>query len=209
MRMCVLRRAGYRLPRWVPRRLCRTRQRPVARACTQRLEEVQPHQPRPFPFQRELSRGVLGQEGVFWARDHHCCPWLYLWVGCNSGISNSGGWSCPPSRLTVGTAQHERGRAKVFPWGVLLTDLELWRGFLVTFFSITCLKLFRCLAAVRIHIDNLLNCVFSVGAVAFTLNVCYAGELPRIKLPFLYILCLAMENRNLARCPLIILRLLS
>jgi len=74
------------------------------------LEEVCPH---PLHLQMELSRGVLGQEGVFWVRDNHGCPWLYLWVSCNSGSSNSGMWSCPPSRLAVGTTQHERDGAHI------------------------------------------------------------------------------------------------
>lgn len=78
--------------------------------------------------------------------------------------------------------------------------LELWTGFLVTTLSITCLKLLKCLTAVHILIDKLLNCIFSVGVVAFTLNVCCGGELPRVKFPFLHTHCLAVENENLAQC---------
>lgn len=156
-----------------------------------------------LPLQRELSQCVMGLEGVFWVKGHNCCLWLYLWMECQSGSSHSGRWSCPPSRLIVGIIQHERGKANVpgLRMSYSLT-LELWTGFLATTVSITCLKVFRCLTAVCFLTDNLLHFIFSVGMVAFTLTISYAGELPRIMLPFLYALCLRfspMENGNLAQ----------
>lgn len=63
---------------------------------------------------------------------------------------------------------------------------EKQTGFLVTTLSTKCLKLFRYLSAVCIHIDNLLNCLSSVGVVAFTSNISYAEDLRGIFCAFLF-----------------------
>lgn len=72
---------------------CRMRQHLVAQACTQQLEEVCPH---PYSLQKGIILGCPGLGESVLGKGPSPLSWLYLWVGCNSGSSNSGRWSFPP-----------------------------------------------------------------------------------------------------------------